>query len=34
VIYAPLVFGSFFSAGASPVAFGIVIARWFDHVRG
>lgn len=34
VIYALFVFGNLFSAGASPVAFSIVIARWFDHIRG
>ncbi|HEV8016372.1 MAG TPA: MFS transporter [Stellaceae bacterium] len=34
VIYGLFVFGNLFSAGASPVAFSIVIARWFDHIRG
>jgi MFS family permease len=34
VIYSLFVFGNLFSAGASPVAFSIVIARWFDHIRG
>jgi MFS family permease len=34
VIYGLFVCGNLFSAGASPVAFSIVIARWFDHIRG
>jgi MFS family permease len=34
VIYGLFVFGNLFSAGASPVAFSIVIARWFDKIRG
>ncbi|HVA14702.1 MAG TPA: MFS transporter [Stellaceae bacterium] len=34
VIYSLFVLGNLFSAGASPVAFSIVIARWFDQMRG
>jgi MFS family permease len=34
VIYSLFVCGNLFSAGASPVAFSIVIARWFDQMRG
>src|SRR5262249_27768093 len=34
VIYSLYIFIHLFSAGASPVAFSIVIARWFDHMRG
>ena len=34
VIYSLFVFANLFSAGASPVAFSIVIVRWFDHIRG
>jgi MFS family permease len=34
VIYLLFILGNIFSAPASPVAFGIVIARWFDQRRG
>ena len=33
-IYALFTCGNLFSAGASPVPFSIVIARWFDNIRG
>jgi len=34
IIYSLAIFGNMSSAGASPVAFSIVIARWFDDIRG
>ncbi len=34
VIYLLFTVGNLFSSTASPVPFGIVIARWFDHMRG
>ncbi len=34
VIYLLFILGNIFSAPASPVAFGIVVARWFDQRRG
>jgi MFS family permease len=34
VIYVMFMFGNLFSSAASPVPFGIVIARWFDDMRG
>lgn len=33
-IYALFVCGNLFSAAASPIPFSIVIARWFDRIRG
>lgn len=33
-IYALFVCGNLFSAAASPIPFSIVIARWFDQIRG
>lgn len=34
VIYSLFCFANIFSAAASPIAFSIVVARWFDHMRG
>ena len=34
VIYLLFICGNLFSSAASPVPFGIVIARWFDQMRG
>ena len=34
VIYLFFIAGNLFSSAASPVPFGIVIARWFDQMRG
>lgn len=34
VIYLLFIAGNLFSSAASPVPFGIVIARWFDQMRG
>lgn len=34
VIYLLFIAGNLFSSAASPVPFGIVVARWFDRMRG
>lgn len=34
IIYLLFILGNLFSSAASPVPFGIVIARWFDQMRG